>query len=86
MSQWSPPFIGGSTREDQDREKIEALVAMEPAVYRREHEKVLHVAGTLAGVAMEPAVYRREHKPLSMACGMHGCLSQWSPPFIGGST
>src|SRR5579863_9600682 len=60
-------------------------VAMEPAVYRREH-RVRHrcLAGHRA-VAMEPAVYRREHVQAG-PLGTGAEKSQWSPPFIGGST
>ncbi len=37
------------------------MVAMEPAVYRREHEPCRHLFEGGGPVAMEPAVYRREH-------------------------
>src|SRR5579859_1776490 len=61
-------------------------VAMEPAVYRREHQGGDLVGRDPGQVAMEPAVYRREHRVTSIrACPTTGS-SQWSPPFIGGST
>src|SRR5579863_6713082 len=58
---------------------------MEPAVYRREHG--ISRRDPLPGriVAMEPAVYRREHTARDVT-DAGGELSQWSPPFIGGST
>src|SRR5579863_7418696 len=59
---------------------------MEPAVYRREHQRPV-VDGHLAGVvAMEPAVYRREHSGVVEVLVSQRIMSQWSPPFIGGST
>src|SRR5579863_8819362 len=59
---------------------------MEPAVYRREHHHRLAAAVQRQRVAMEPAVYRREHVPDELAGHVESCVSQWSPPFIGGST
>ncbi|SRR5579859_810746 len=38
-SQWSPPFIGGSTRVPGAGRGLGNGVAMEPAVYRREHRR-----------------------------------------------
>src|SRR5579859_1986037 len=84
-SQWSPPFIGGSTLMHNCPSCGLAHVAMEPAVYRREHRAELVGGIQLRVVAMEPAVYRREHArdPEQKA---QERKSQWSPPFIGGST
>src|SRR5579863_4220093 len=86
MSQWSPPFIGGSTRGDRRLLVQDDVVAMEPAVYRREHpvQPRHQIRGQV--VAMEPAVYRREHARRTMADNPAVYESQWSPPFIGGST
>src|SRR5579863_5685138 len=86
MSQWSPPFIGGSTRGDRRLLVQDDVVAMEPAVYRREHpvQPRHQIRGQV--VAMEPAVYRREHARRTMADNPADYGSQWSPPFIGGST
>src|SRR5579863_4711148 len=59
---------------------------MEPAVYRREHRFRTCGTGCPAHVAMEPAVYRREHVHGPRVGRLPPCPSQWSPPFIGGST
>src|SRR5579859_8176115 len=61
------------------------IVAMEPAVYRREHLPARSPPGWAAPVAMEPAVYRREHYDTEFLEDGQ-TMSQWSPPFIGGST
>src|SRR5579863_7926919 len=85
-SQWSPPFIGGSTSRRHPARPVAHQVAMEPAVYRREHfGPYLAHHHARAEVAMEPAVYRREH---TATAGQTRSLwaSQWSPPFIGEST
>src|SRR5579863_10379238 len=61
-SQWSPPFIGGSTISLVERGKRGTTVAMEPAVYWREHPGDAAGSRGAGGVAMEPVVYRREHR------------------------
>src|SRR5579863_2983410 len=78
-SQWSPPFIGGSTLTVRPPEASGKVVAMEPAVYRREHLHLEKVGPVRAPVAMEPAVYRREHAPKTSLCAADPKSSQWSP-------
>src|SRR5579863_1122565 len=85
-SQWSPPFIGGSTRGDRRLLVQDDVVAMEPAVYRREHAR--------RTMADNPAVYESQWSPpfiggstrLRRRRMQRLPVSQWSPPFIGGST
>src|SRR5579859_746848 len=84
-SQLSQPFIGGSTTGYEVNWRQEQYVAMEPAVYRREHRGHRGHWHSDQGVAMEPAVYRREHTQTCERAGL-AFPSQWSPPFIGGST
>ncbi len=84
-SQWSPPFIGGSTISLVERGKRGATVAMEPAVYRREHGMIFTLTSTARKSQWSPPfigestlVMRREAEARA--------ASQWSPSFIGGST
>src|SRR5579859_2917330 len=74
-SQWSPPFIGGSTRGPLPAAAVHPLVAMEPAVYRREHQATTAGHKHLERVAMEPAVYRREHMILGDTTGPRGLVA-----------
>src|SRR5579859_4962191 len=86
MSQWSPPFIGGTHGQELHHWR-NVRVAMEPAVYRREHRvRPAWRRDPEHHVAMEPAVYRREHFQHASAVLNRIYWSQWSPPFIGGST
>src|SRR5579859_7885665 len=84
-SQWSPPFIGGSTRPLSLVSAQVRWSQWSPPFIGGSTGADLAAVGAAVIVAMEPAVYRREHSstPTARACRT---ASQWSPPFIGGST
>ncbi len=87
-SQWSPPFIGGSTLSNLPTIAAEVAVAMEPAVYRREHWRTQVRVKLLASRSQWSPPFiggsTRARRSSSRSCPPW--RSQWSPPFIGGST
>ena len=83
--QWSPPLIGGNTR-DLRESLVEILkAAMEPAVDRREHSFSTCLEQYEDPPQWSPPLIGG-NTTLSASLAVAGPLPQWSPPLIGGNT